>query len=204
MKKSLFWLVSTILFLTLPALAQRGQRGNQSHESHGNAGVRQHGNGERPNVGVRQGGNDRHESRRDDRRDERRDNRRFERDDRSFRGDRDRHEERPEYRGRGYNWGWGRGRDHRDHWDGRRFDRDFERNHWGRDHRFYWGQCNWYGPRFYVGSYFWYNDGYFVLVESVPDYWDEEVVYVEYIDGYGYALVNPMYPGVYYHLSVRF
>lgn len=202
MKKSLFWLVSTILFLTLPALAQRGQRGNNGNHGNNGGGHEQHND----RRGGEARGGDRHENRggeaRNDRRNEPRDTHR-ERDDRSFRGDRDRHE-RPEYRGRGYNWGWGRGRDHRDHWDGRRFDRDFERDHWGRDHRFYWGQCNWYGPRFYVGSYFWYNDGYFVLVESVPDYWDEEVVYVEYVDGYGYALVNPLYPGVYYHLSVRF
>lgn len=91
----------------------------------------------------------------------------------------------------------------RNHWDGRRFDRDYFRGHWGDGNRFYWGRCNWWGPRFYVGSYFRYNDVYFVILEPVPDYWYDDVVYVDEI-GNEYVLVNPLHPGVYFRLDVRF
>ncbi len=91
----------------------------------------------------------------------------------------------------------------RNHWDGRRFDRDYFRGRWGRDNHFYWGRCNWWGPRFYVGSYFWYNDAYFVIVEPIPYDWYNDEVYVDEIDGV-YVLVNPLYPGVYFRLGVRF
>ena len=91
----------------------------------------------------------------------------------------------------------------RNHWDGRHFDRGYFRGHWGRDHSFYWGRCNWWGPRFYVGSYFWYNDAYFVIVEPVPYDWYDGEVYVDEVDGF-YYLVNPMYPDVMIRLDVRF
>lgn len=102
---------------------------------------------------------------------------------------------------RGYHWGQGRAREH---WDGRRFDHDYWDHHYGERHRFFWNHCQWYGPRFYPGSYFWYSGVYFVIVEPVPDYWDNDEVYVEYFDGYGYALVNPMYPGVHYRIDIQF
>jgi hypothetical protein len=195
MRKTLFWLVSTLLFV-LPAAAQRGQARGQQHQQHQTFGVRQQGNGERPNVGVRQRGNDRHEDRRDDRRGN------FpQRDDRTFTSRE--HEFHADHEMRGYHWGRGRG-EMRNHWDGRRFDRDYWGRHWGYGHRFYWNHCEWYGPRFYPGSYFWYGGVYFVVIEPVPDYWYDEEVYVDYIDGYGYALINPMYPGVYYHIDIRF
>ena len=37
-----------------------------------------------------------------------------------------------------------------------------------------------------------------------PYDWYDDEVYVEYVDGYGYALINPVFPGVYYHVGVRF
>lgn len=188
MRKTLFWLVSTLLF-ALPAVAQRGQQ-RQQQQQHQTFGVRQQGNGERPNVGVRQRGNDRHQDRRDNR---------HQRDDRTFTSRE--HEFHNDHEMRGYHWGGGHVRDH---WDGRRFDNDYWGRHWGRDHRFFWGHCAWYGPRFYPGSYFWYNGVYFVIIEQVPDYWYDEEVYVEYVDGYGYALVNPLFPGIRYHIGVRF
>jgi hypothetical protein len=74
--------------------------------------------------------------------------------------------------------------------------------HWGRHHPFYWGAwwpCGGYGYR----SWFFYNGAYFDILAPVPDFWCGDAVY---IDEYGdeYILVNPVYPGVYYRLGVRF
>lgn len=92
----------------------------------------------------------------------------------------------------------------RNHWDGRRFDRSYFRGHWGRGNRFYWGRCQWWGPRFYVGSYFWFNDGYWVIVDPIPYDWYNDEVYVDWIDGYGYVLVDPNYPAAFVRIDVRF
>ncbi len=93
----------------------------------------------------------------------------------------------------------------RNHWNGRRFDHDYFFGHWGREHRFFWGRCNWWGPRFYVGSYFWYNDAYFVIVEPIPaDWYDDEVYVDEPYDNGVYYLVNPLYPSMMVRLGVRF
>jgi hypothetical protein len=106
-------------------------------------------------------------------------------------------------------------RDHRDEYRGHR-DRDFERRdhrdrfdheyygrHFGGDHRFYWQHCRWHGPRFYPGSSFWYGGAWFVIVDPVPDYWGDEYVYIEEIDGF-YYVVNPMYPGQRFIVTVIF
>jgi len=90
------------------------------------------------------------------------------------------------------NYQFHRGNEARDRWDGRRFDHDYFRGHFGHDHDFYWGHCAWYGPRFYVGSRFWYGGAWFVIVDPVPDFWGDEAVYVDEIDGV-YYLVNPIY-----------
>jgi hypothetical protein len=87
---------------------------------------------------------------------------------------------------------YNRGNEARNRWDGRRFDNDYFRGHFGRDHGFYWGHCAWYGPRFYVGSRFWYGGAWFVIVDPVPDFWGDTDVYVDEIDGV-YYLVNPLY-----------
>ena len=92
-----------------------------------------------------------------------------------------------------------RGRDHdrgferRDRWDGHRFNNDYYNDHFGVGHRFYWHHCRWYGPRFFVGSRFYYGGFWFVIVDPVPDYWGDDYVYIEDIDGV-YYLVNPLYP----------
>lgn len=91
----------------------------------------------------------------------------------------------------------------RDRWDGRRFDRGYFGNHYGRDHRFYWEHCRWYGPRFYPGSRFWYGGAWFVIVDTIPDYWGDEEVYIDEIDGV-YYLVNPTYPGARFVVTVVF
>jgi len=106
-------------------------------------------------------------------------------------------------RGRRENRGHEARGERRNHWEGRRFDHDYFRGRWGRDHHFFWGRCVWYGPRFYVGSFFWYDGAYFVIVEPVPDYWYDDEVYVDETDS-GYVLVNPLYPGVYFRLNVQF
>jgi hypothetical protein len=92
----------------------------------------------------------------------------------------------------------------RGHFNGGRFDHEYFRGHWGDGNRFYWGRCNWWGPRFYVGSYFWFNDAYWTIVDPIPYDWYDDEVYVEWVDGYGYVLVNPNYSGVYYRVGVRF
>lgn len=91
----------------------------------------------------------------------------------------------------------------RDRWDGRRFDRDFVQRRFGRDHRFYWYHCRWYGPRFHPGSRFWYSGAWFVIVDTIPDYWGDGEVYVEEIDG-EYYLMNPAYPGARIYVHVVF
>jgi len=88
-------------------------------------------------------------------------------------------------------------------WRGGRFDHEFFVGHWGAYHPFYWGACNWWGPRFYPGSYFWFGGAYFVIVDPIPDYWYDDQVYVDEYDG-GYWLVNPLYPGVRFAVTVRF
>src|SRR5208282_5619866 len=108
-----------------------------------------------------------------------------------------------EHGGAGYSYS--RGDVHggaRAHWNGGRFEDHYFVSHWGASNRFYWGGCTWYGPRFYPGSYFWYNGAYFTIVDQIPDYWDDGEVYVDYDDGYW--LINPMYPGVRYAVTVRF
>lgn len=110
-----------------------------------------------------------------------------------------------EHRG-GAGYSYARGDVHggaRAHWNGGRFEDHYFVSHWGASNRFYWGGCTWYGPRFFPGSYFWYNGAYFVIVDQVPDYWGDEEVYVDYSDG-GYYLINPLFPGVRYGISVRF
>jgi len=92
----------------------------------------------------------------------------------------------------------------RAYWRGGRFDHNYFVGHWGSGNRFYWGSCNWYGPRFGVGSWFWFNGAGFEIIDPIPPYWYDGEVYVEYVDGYGYVLVNPTFPGVYYHVGVRF
>lgn len=101
----------------------------------------------------------------------------------------------------GYHYSQGSGRAY---WHGGRFDRDYFVGHWGVGNRFYFGRCNWWGPRFGVGSYFWYNGAYFTIIDPVPAYWYDDEVYVDWVDDYGYVLINPTFPGVYYHVGVRF
>lgn len=93
--------------------------------------------------------------------------------------------------------------DLRRHWDGRRFDRDYFGEHFGREHRFYWNSCLWYGPRFYAGSRFFFEGAWFVIGQPVPWFWYDDEIYVEYIDG-EYFLVDPLYPGVYIRVNVAF
>lgn len=177
MRKTMFWLLSMFLFATLPALAQH----------HGNAGGGRVSNGgghvaiphSEPRVSGAQHGN-------------------VQRGDRAGRVER---HDPSTFNHRGYHYDDGGARAH---FNGGRFDHHFFADHWGFDHRFYWGHCNWYGPRFYVGSYFWYGGAYFVIVDDIPDFWYDDEVYVDYVDGYGYALINPVYPGIRYHVNVRF
>lgn len=88
------------------------------------------------------------------------------------------------------------------HWDGHRFDPRWFRDHYGREHRFFWRRCQWYGSPFYVGSYFWFGDTWFVIMEPIPDYWYDGIVYVDEIDGV-YYVVNPAYPGMRFLVVVR-
>lgn len=98
----------------------------------------------------------------------------------------------------------GGGHEARDRWDGRRFDHDYFRGHYGRDHVFFWGHCGWYGRPYYVGSRFQYGGAWFVIVDPLPDYWILDDGY--YIDEYGdeYYIINPLYPGVRVRVSVYF
>ncbi len=91
----------------------------------------------------------------------------------------------------------------RRHYDGRHFDHAYFRGHWGRYHPFFWGNVWWYGPRCYPNSWFWYDGAYFTILEPIPDPWCYDEVYVDEYNG-DYVLVNPVYPGVYFRLGVRF
>jgi hypothetical protein len=188
MRKVLSIAIVLLSFVGVSA-AQRGQRQQQPRHDQGRFEIRHE-----------QRNEPRRETHQDNRHDRR--NSRIERDDHSFRED-GRPQERHDTRGwdhRGYHWGHGNARDH---WDGRRFDRGYYGDHWGPRNRFYWGHCNWYGPRFYPGSYFWYNGAYFVIIEQAPPYWyDDEVIIIE-DDGW-YYMVNPQYPGIRIHVDVRF
>ena len=174
--KSLWMLFATLLFAITPAVAQHGGHASGGHASFG--GHETH--------GVQQRGNG----------------------ERANAGVRQRGNEpveRHDLRNQphaGYHYD--RGGPARNYWRGDRYDHDYFRSHWGYDHRFYWGHCNWWGPRFAVGSYFWYGGGYWIIVDEIPYDWYDDEVYVEYVDGYGYALINPVFPGVYYHVGVRF
>jgi hypothetical protein len=101
--------------------------------------------------------------------------------------------------------------EHNDHgvargfYRGGRFDHEFFGSHWGYGHRFWIGNCVWYGgPRWAVGSYFWFNGGYWAIVDPIDPLWYDDEVYVDWVDGYGYVLVNPYHPGVYFRVGVRF
>lgn len=177
MRKIMFWLFSMFLFVTLPAFAQRGNHGGGNHGGNG-GGHAAHGGGQ--HSGGQRGGGE-------------------------ARGQRgEPHGQRGEARGERRERGRGERGEARGHFDGRRFDHDYFRGHWGDGNRFYWGRCNWWGPRFYVGSYFWFNDAYWTIVDPIPYDWYDDEVYVDWVDGYGYVLVNPLYPGVYFHVGVRF
>lgn len=93
----------------------------------------------------------------------------------------------------------------RSYYHGGQYDHEYFNSHWGAGNRFYWGHCNWYGgPRFGVGSWFWFGGGYWTIIDTVPFDWYDDEVYVEWVPGYGYALINPTFPGVYYHVGVHF
>ena len=188
MRKTLLLAVLSLI-LAVPSFAQRGRGNGSGHEQRGNQQREQ-----------------RHEQRsipprHDDR------GRGIMRDDHSWKGDQDRRFHEQEGWGherRGYHWG-APNREIRDHWDGRRFDRDYWNEHWGEGHRFYWNHCRWYGPRWYPGSYFWYNGVYFVIVDEIPAPWYGDPVYVVYDEFCGcYYVVDPFYPGVRIHVDIRF
>lgn len=177
MRKSFLMLFATLLFAALPAFAQHGNHGG----GHSSGGGRATGGHESHNSGTaRNASNSSHGSR----------------------GEQREHHDLSNQRHEGYHFN--RGGSARGNWRGDRYDHDYFRSHWGAEHRFYWGHCNWWGPRFVVGSYFWYGGGYWVIVDEIPYDWYDDEVYVEYVDGYGYALINPTFPGVYYHVGVRF
>jgi|SRR5271157_720720 len=177
MRKTFLMLFATLLFAALPAFAQHHGGGG----SHGGSGGRASGSHESHNSGTaRNASNASHGSR----------------------GEQREHHDLANQPHQGYHYSGGGAA--RNYWRGDRYDHDYFRSHWGADHRFYWGHCNWVGPRFVVGSYFWYGGGYWVIVDEIPYDWYDDEVYVEYEDGYGYALINPTFPGVYYHVGVRF
>jgi hypothetical protein len=92
----------------------------------------------------------------------------------------------------------------RNYWHGGRYDHEYFAAHWGYGNRFYMGHCNWWGPRFGVGSYFWFGGGYWTIINPIPVDWYDDEVYVDYVDGWGYVLINPLYPHIYYQVGVRF
>ena len=180
--KSLWMLFATLLFATLPAVAQHGGgHASGGHSYGGHAAAPQHES--RPAAAPAQN-----------------------------RGGAARGEQHAEQHGNpGYRvetpherYHYAGGGAARNYWHGGRYDHEYFVGHWGGYNRFYWGNCNWYGPRFGVGSYFWFNGGYFTIIDPVPPFWYDEEVYVDWVDGYGYVLINPMFPGVYYHVGVRF
>lgn len=91
-------------------------------------------------------------------------------------------------------------RDFRRHFDGRRFDNDWERDHFGFHHRFFVER-----PIFIGGYYtFWYDDICFDLYDSWPPDWCYcDSVYIEY-DPFEdcYVLYNPRHPGVRVRIGV--
>ena len=180
MRKLLFSFIAFLMLLFTPAaFAQHG----------GHAGGGSHGGGShqasQPHNGGQRGGGERqaHNEQRGERR-----------------GGGERHEQRGEARGEA------RGRSEaREHFNGGRFDHEYFRGHWGEGNRFYWGRCEWFGgPRFGVGSWFGFGGGYWSIVEPIPYWWYDDEVYVEWVDGYGYVLVDPNYPGVYFRVGVQF
>jgi hypothetical protein len=177
MRKTLFWFFSLFLFAAIPAVAQHG-----GHASGGHFG------GSGRSFGSARG--EQHERVAAPAKGEQRG------------GFVEHHGEGFPATHNGYHWAGGGAA--RTHWDGHAYDHDYFYGHWGREHAFYWGHCNWWGPRFGIGSYFWFGGGYWTIIDPVPPYWYDDEVYVEWVPGYGYALVNPLYPQVYFHVGVRF
>lgn len=173
--KSIWMLFATLILATLPAVAQHHSNGG----GHANTGGHE-------THGVQQRGNG-------------------ERPNAGVRqrgnGERTEHHDVAGAPHAGYHYSGGGARGH---FVGGRYDHEFFQSRWGADHRFFFGHCNWWGPRFGIGSYFWYDGGYWVIVDEIPYDWYDDEVYVDYVDGYGYALINPIYPGIRYHVGVRF
>jgi hypothetical protein len=158
MRKTMFWLLSTFLFLALPALAQH-PGGGGGHSGGGHSGG-SHGGSAHASAPHGGGGHSGGQ--------------------RSGRGNAQR-----EVPHQGYHYAQGNARDH---WRGGRFDRDYFVGHWGYGNRFWWGRCNWWGRPYWVGSYFWFNDGYFEIVDVVPVDWYDGEVYVDEYDGGYYLM----------------
>jgi hypothetical protein len=197
MRKTLFWLFSMFLFVTLPAFAQHnnggggGSHGGGFGGGHSSVGSGSHSSGGGAAHSTTKGQGQTHGTTRNA-------------PNGSYRGGNG-------YRGNGYHGngynrgGYGRGYGNaREHFNGGRYDREYFGSHWGGYNRFYWGGCNWWGPRFGVGSWFWFGGGYWTIIEPIPYWWYDDEVYVDWVDGYGYALIDPLYPGVYFRLGVRF
>lgn len=100
---------------------------------------------------------------------------------------------------RGGNLGGNRG-GNRDH-NGHRFNRDFERGHFGREHSFRIRE-----EVVYEGHRGFWSGGYFFWYAAWPLGWGYyDNVWVEYdADIDGYVLYNVGYPGVALNLSVEF
>jgi len=80
----------------------------------------------------------------------------------------------------------------RRHFDGRRFDRGWEGDHFGRDHVFVIGEPVFVG----AGFQFWYGGFWFGCVTPWPTFWGyTDEVYIDWGDG-EYYLYNPADPGV--------
>jgi hypothetical protein len=172
MRKTMYLLLASLLFLTLPALAQHGHasggHGSYGGSSHGFSGshAAAHGGSAPAKGGYTE------------------------------------HHDVANGPHAGYHYSGGGAA--RNYYRGGRYDHEYFNAHWGAGNRFYWGHCNWWGPRFGVGSYFWFGGGYWTIVDPIPYDWYDDEVYVDYVDGYGYVLINPTFPGVYYHVGVRF
>lgn len=82
-------------------------------------------------------------------------------------------------------------RDHREH---ARFDEHHWQRHFGNQNHFYWGHSRWYGPRFCQNSRFYWGGAWFVIIDPVP-YWGDDDVYIDWVDD-GYWLYSPYHPGV--------
>ena len=118
MRKTLLWMFSTLLFLTLPALAQHGGHASGGHSSGGGGfhGSQSHGSAQPQRGGEQRGG--------------------------QARGEQREHHDLSSQRHEGYHYSGGGAA--RGYWRGDRYDHDYFRAHWGYDHRFYWGHCNWW------------------------------------------------------------